>query len=80
VAATRNEDLLAIDAYRHAENTGQTRTLGFVERRLDELRGHEPGCACGLCTAAAAVRAQGVWYVVRGWAGGIAATRRRALR
>jgi hypothetical protein len=29
---------------------------------------------------AAKVRPIGVWYVVRGWAGGIAAARRRAAR
>jgi hypothetical protein len=33
VAATRNEDTLAIDVYRHAEETGRTITLGFVQRR-----------------------------------------------
>ena len=32
--------------------------------RLSELLAHEPGCA-GLCTAAASVRPQGVWWVVR---------------
>jgi hypothetical protein len=32
---------LAIDVYRHAEETGPQITLGFVERRLDELRSHE---------------------------------------
>ena len=78
--ATRTEDTLAIDVYRHAEAIGEPVTFGLVERRLDELRAHACGCACGLCAAAAAVRASGVWYVVRGWAGGIAATRRRAAR
>jgi hypothetical protein len=44
VAATINEDKLAIDCYSYAETTGQPITLGLVERRLDELRahGHEP--------------------------------------
>ena len=77
---TRNEDELAIDVWRHAEAIGEPVTLGLVERRLDELRAHASGCACGLCTAAAVVRPSGVWYVVRGWAGGIAATRRRSRR
>jgi hypothetical protein len=81
MAASRAEDTRAIDIYRRAEESGEEITLGFVERRLDELRGHDTSCACGLRAAAAAVvRAQGVWYVVRGWAGGIAATRRRARR
>jgi hypothetical protein len=71
---------LAIDVYQHATATGQPITLGTVERRPDELRGHEPECGCGLCSAAATARAMGVWYVVRGWAGRIAATRRRAQR
>jgi hypothetical protein len=80
MAISRNEDRLAIDVYRHAEETGQPITLGLVERRLDELRGHPQGCECGLCTAAASVGAGGVWWVVRGWAGGIAGTRRRSAR
>ena len=80
VRTSAAEDTLAIGVYRQAEATGEPITLGMVERRLDELRGHDPSCTCGLCTAAAAARASGVWYVVRGWAGGIAATRRRAGR
>jgi hypothetical protein len=80
VAATLNEDRLAIDCYAYAETTGQPVTLGLVERRLDELRSHDPDCGCGLCAAAHAARAQGVYYVARRWAGGIAATRRRAVR
>ena len=51
VAATRNEDKLAVDVYRRAETTGEKVTLGFVERHLDELRSHPPDCLCGLCTA-----------------------------
>jgi hypothetical protein len=78
VAATLNEDKLAIDCYRHAEETGERITLGFVERHLDELRSHDPACGCGLCAAAHAVRASGVYYVAHRWAGGIAATKRRA--
>jgi len=80
MAATRNEDRLAIDVYQRAQSTGQQLTLGLVEHRLDELRGHDPSCGCGLCVPAATARANGVWWVVRGWAGGIAATRRRAAR
>lgn len=80
MAATLNEDKLAIDVYSHAEATGQSVTLGLVERRLDELRSHDPACGCGLCTAAHAARAAGVYYVAKSWAGGIAATRRRAAR
>jgi hypothetical protein len=75
-----NKDRLAIDVFQHAESLGEPITLNLVERRLDELRGHEPGCACGLCTAAAGVGAPSVLYVVRRWAGGIAASRRRAMR
>ncbi len=45
-------ELVAIDVFQRAEATGQPITLGLVERRLDELRSHEPECACGLCTAA----------------------------
>ncbi len=78
MAISRNQDRLALDAFRYAEETGQQITLGMVERRLDELRAHPQGCECGLCTAAASVAAVSVWGLVRGWAGGIAATRRRA--
>lgn len=78
MSISRNQDRLALDAYRHAEETRQQITLGLVERRLDELRAHEPSCECGLCTAAASVAAVSVWGLARGWAGGIAATRRRA--
>ena len=68
-------ELVAIDVFQRAEATGQPITLGLVERRLDELRSHEPECACGLCTAASEMRASRVLYVARGWAGGVAATR-----
>jgi hypothetical protein len=78
--SSANKDKLAIDVYQHAQATGQPLTLSLVERRLEELLGHEPACPCGLCTAAAAVGAPGVLYVARRWAGGIAATRRRAAR
>ena len=36
VAASRNEDRLAIDVLQYAEQTGETITLGTVERRLTE--------------------------------------------
>ena len=75
-----NKDKLAIDVYQHAEATGQPITLALVERSLEELGSHEPECPRGLCTAAAGVGASGVLWVVRRWAGGIAATRRRAAR
>jgi hypothetical protein len=75
-----NAERIAIDVYEDAQQTGETITLGTVERRLDELRSHEPNCPCGLCTAADSVRASAVWYVVRGWGAGIAATKRRAAR
>ena len=68
-------ELAAIDVFQRAEATGQPITLGLVERRLDELRSHEPECACGLCTAASEMRASRAFYVARGWAGGVAATR-----
>ena len=60
-----NKDKLAIDVYQLAQATGQLLTLSLVERRLVELLGHEPGCPCGLCTAAAGVGAPGVLYVAR---------------
>lgn len=69
---SRNQDRLALDVYRYAEGTGHRITLGLVERRLDELRAHEPACGCGLRMAAGKVRAGGVWWVVRGWAAGTA--------
>jgi len=80
VAVSVNEDKLAIDVYQHAQRIGEAVTLGTVERRLEELRSHCPNCPCGLCTAAAKVRASRVWYVVRGWGAAIEATRRRAKR
>ncbi len=80
MAVSRSEDLLAIDIFRRAQASGEPITLGTVERRLAELLAHEPDCPCGLCTAAAKVRAYGVYRVVAAWAGGVAATRRRAVR
>jgi hypothetical protein len=80
VAVSRSEDLLAIDIFRRAQASGEPITLGTVERRLAELLSHEPGCACGLCAAAAKVRPWGVWMVVSRWQSGVAATRRRAVR
>jgi hypothetical protein len=78
--SSANKDKLAIDVYQHAQATGQPLTLSLVERRLEELLGHEPGCPCGLCTAAAAVGAPSVLYVARRWAGGIAGHQARAAR
>jgi hypothetical protein len=37
VAATRHEDMLAIDIYRRAEESGEEITLRVVERPLSEL-------------------------------------------
>jgi hypothetical protein len=71
-------ELVAIDVFQRAEATGQPITVGLVERRLDELRSHEPECACGLCTAASEMRASRVFYVARGWAGGSLRLGRRA--
>jgi hypothetical protein len=71
VAASVNEDRLAIDVFNHAEATGQPITLGMVERHLDELRSHDPACGCGLCAAAHSARAPGVYFVAKRWAGGI---------
>jgi hypothetical protein len=62
----------------HKVKASSSQGVDMAERLLDKLRVHEPPCACGLCTGAAAVRTGGLWHVVRGWAGGIAATRRRA--
>lgn len=62
VPATWNEDRIAIDVYRRAQQTGEPITLGTVERHIDELLSHPPDCPCGLCTAAASVRPWGVWY------------------
>jgi hypothetical protein len=78
VAATHNEDRIAIAIYRSA--AGQPITLGAVEQALEQLLAHPPDCDCGLCTAAATVRPYGVWQVVRRWQSGVAATRRRAAR
>ena len=80
MATSINEDRLAIAVFEYAEETGEPVTLGLVKRRLDELRSHQPDCGCGLCAAAHAVRAPGVWWVLKRWSGGIAATRRRAAR
>jgi hypothetical protein len=80
VGPTRSEDRLAIDVFQHAQATGQPVTLGLVERRLTELASHEPECGCGLCSAARSVKAYSVYRVAAAWAGGIAATRRRASR
>jgi hypothetical protein len=73
-------DKLALDIYNHAQATGEPITLGMVERRFAELCSHEPGCACGLCAAAATVRPLGVYRIASVWQGSIAATRRRAVR
>jgi hypothetical protein len=59
MAASVNEDRIAIDVYEHAARRGETLTLGVVERHLAELRGHQRDCLCGLCTAAENVRAYG---------------------
>jgi hypothetical protein len=80
VPATWNEDRIAIDVYRRAQQTGEPITLGTVERHIDELLSRPPDCPCGLCTAAAAVRDWGVWLVIRRWQSGVAATRRRSAR
>lgn len=80
MTVSRSEDLLAIDVFTRAQATGERITLATVERRLDELLSHEPGCECGLCAAAAGVKPWYVYRVVAGWAGIAASTRHRAMR
>ena len=80
-AAGRTPDALrvSLDVFKQADATGERITLGTVERRLAELAGHPPGC-CELCTAAANVTVQQVYWVAANWQGQIAVTRRRARR
>ena len=73
-------ELVAIDVFQRADKAGQRITLAMVERRVDELLAHAPGCRCRLCEAAAKVRVGHVWQIASAWQGAIAATKRRAVR
>ena len=77
---TRNEDRLAVEVFTRCQAAGRPVDLPAVEALLGELLAHQPGCRCGLCDAAARVRPARVLAVARSWAGGIAASRRRATR
>jgi hypothetical protein len=78
VPTSRIQDLLAIDVFRCAEETGQPATLGLVESRLAELAAHEPACKCGLCAPASIVKP--LYWIASRWQNSITATRRRGAR
>jgi hypothetical protein len=73
-------ELVPIEVYQHADQAGQQVTLAMVERRLEELLAHAPGCGCRLCEAAAKVRVGHVYQIAAAWQRATAATRRRARR
>ena len=73
-------ELVAIDVFQRADKAGQRITLAMVERRVDELLAHAPGCRCRLCEAAAKVRVRDVHRIAVNWESAIGATRRRATR
>ncbi len=52
MGATVKEDKPAIDVYSQAQATG-TSSPWAGRAPVDELRGHEPECQCGLFSAAA---------------------------
>ena len=57
---------LALDVYQTAD--GRPITLAMVERRLEQLLAHRPGCWCGRCELAAKARADDVSFGSR-WGG-----------
>ncbi len=54
--------------------------MPVINRAVNELRGHQQACECGLCEAAAKAKADRVYRVAASWQAQIAVTRRRATR
>ena len=48
-------EIVALDLFRRCD--GQPIDMAMVRRRITELSSHRPTCSCGLCSAAARVKA-----------------------
>ena len=58
--AAHATEAIAAEIYRQCECSGQPVTMSVINRALNQLRSHRPACKCGLCEAAAKVKADRV--------------------
>ena len=49
VRAAEAVELVALEVFRQAENSGQLVSMSMINRALDQLGSHRPSCRCGLC-------------------------------
>ena len=77
--STECAEIIALDIYRRAEESGEHITLGIVEARLAELAARPEG-HCGLCVAARRTTPLKVYWCAASWQVEVAATRRLAGR
>ena len=57
------DDLVAVDVFNAAEETGEPVTMALVRRVVDDLLTHPSECGCGRCEAAAIARVGDVWTI-----------------
>ena len=69
------DDLVAVDVFNAAQETGAPVTMALVGRVVDDLLTHPPECGCGRCEAAAIARVGDVWNIASGWQRAVAATK-----
>ena len=69
------DDLVAVDVFNAAQETGAPVTMALVRRVVDDLLTHPPECGCGRCEAAAIARVGDVWTIASGWQRAVAATK-----
>jgi hypothetical protein len=69
------DDLVAVDVFNAAQETGEPLTMALVRRVVDDLLIHPPECGCGRCEAAAIARVADVWNIASCWQRAVAATK-----
>jgi hypothetical protein len=74
-------ELVALDVFQRATDSGQHVTRDLVAQRLQQLQAHRETCRCGLCgETVAKARPDRVFVQARAWQRSVAATRARAVR
>jgi hypothetical protein len=80
VRAADAVEAIAVEIFRQCECSGQPVTMSMIERALEQLPGHRRSCRCGLCEAAAKVKADRVYRTASIWQRSATASRVRMAR
>jgi len=74
VRAADAVEAIAVEIFRQCECSGQPVSMPLINRVLEQLRSHRPSCRCGLCEAAAKVKADRVYRTAQVWHRSVNAT------